>query len=67
MSFQDQPVYVLTSTDVDRIRTLLSMYYSALDRIFDRSETNLYTGDDEVMEDIEFYIKSGAKQMDVEE
>ena len=64
MSNQNQHVYVLTSTDVDRIRTLLAMFYSTLDRIFDRSETTLYTTDDEVMEDLEFYTKVAARLED---
>ena len=64
MNSQKQSVYVLTSTDVDRIRTLLTMFFSALDRIFDRSETTLYTADDEVMEDLEFYTKAAARLED---
>lgn len=64
MNNQKQSVYVLTSTDVDRIRTLLTMFYSTLDRIFDRSETTLYTGDSEVMEDLDFYTKSAVRATD---
>jgi hypothetical protein len=65
MNIQDQPVYVLTSTDVERILNLLSMFSRTLERIFERAETSLYTGDDEFMEDLSFYIKSGARPEDI--
>jgi hypothetical protein len=49
--------YLLTPTDVARIRELLTMFSGAVDRIFDRTETDLHPDFDEIMEDIDFQIK----------
>ena len=65
MTLRDQHVYILTPTDAVRIRELLSLYSAAIDRIFDRSETVIAQNTDEIMEDIDFYIKC-AKPMEVD-
>lgn len=59
MKCREVHAYVLTSTDVVRIRELLSAFSTALDRVFDRTEVMMEPGADEIMEDVAFFEKCG--------
>lgn len=50
-------VYLLTPIDVARVRELLSLFTEAVNRIFDRTETDFQLDADEIMEDIDFQMK----------
>ncbi len=61
MRSHDDHVYVLSPTDVARIRQYLSLLHDALDRLFDRCETSLPSpaSAEELMGDIDFFQRCG--------
>ncbi len=58
MNHPKNTVYVLSPSDIVRIRELLSMFQSTMERVFERSEITLNADSDELMNDMEFYANS---------
>ena len=59
MKCREVHAYVLTPSDVVRLRELLAAFSTALDGIFDRSEVMMGPGAEEIMGDLAFFEKCG--------